>query len=143
MNRQFRETASSRAYPHATSPVAHRLDADTGAHCLFVEEVQATVWVRRHWNDSLGARYRLDDIKDWHWREQSGGAMVRSPRPFLYGYAMCDAMLEGHLSHSCRHGPAPHRVLVCMVQKDNSKEIVAEVNRRALPVAVSPLRPWR
>lgn len=92
-----------------------------------------TVWVRRHWNDSLGALYRLDDVTNWHWTDVSGGVQTRSPRPFLHGYVMCDAMLDGDLSHSCRHGPPPHRVKICFVQKDNSRWLFEEVKRRAMP----------
>lgn len=97
-----------------------------------VEAVHATVWVRRHWNDSLGALYRLDDVGGWHWSSVSGGVMARSPRPFLHGYVMCDAMLDGELSHSCLHGPPPHRVKVCFVQKDNPRWLFEEVKHRVV-----------
>ncbi len=73
----------------------------------------------------------MSDVTRWHWRDTSGGVGRRSPRPFLHGYVACDAAVSGEVSHSCLHGPPPHRILVCMVQKDNDKAIVAEVKRRA------------
>jgi hypothetical protein len=49
----------------------------------------------------------------------SGGLRHRTPEPFVHGYVMCDAMIEGTLAHSCRHGPAPHRIKVCLTRKGN------------------------
>jgi len=34
---------------------------------------------------------------------------------------MCDGMIAGELSHTCRHGPPPHRVKVCITKKGNEK----------------------
>jgi hypothetical protein len=28
-------------------------------------------------------------------------------------------MVDGELAHSCRHGPPPHNILVCVLKKDN------------------------
>jgi hypothetical protein len=78
-----------------------------------------TVWVRRQWNDSLRAEYRLSDLTRLHWSDFSGGVGARSNRPYVHGYVECDQMLRGDLSHSCSHGPPPHRVKVCVVAKDN------------------------
>ncbi|POX92238.1 hypothetical protein C3477_24660 [Mycobacterium kansasii] len=52
-----------------------------------------TVWVRRHWNDTLGAEYRLTDVSGWHWSRVSGGVRAVSPRPMMTGYVMCDQMI--------------------------------------------------
>ncbi len=56
---------------------------------------EITVWVRRQWNVSLGAKYRLSDVGGWHWADYSGGVARRSPRPMVYAYVQCDGMLEG------------------------------------------------
>lgn len=96
-----------------------------------------TVWVRRNWNDSAGmsAEYRLSDTSGWHWDDIAGGDVSgfarRSPRLMPMGYVMCDGAINGQVSHSCRHGQAPHRIKVVMVAKDNSKSVVAAVRELA------------
>lgn len=86
-----------------------------------------TVWVRRSWNGSDGARLAIRELKQLHWSDVSGGHGARSPRRMLHGYVWCDQVLEGELGHSCLHGPPPHRVKVCIVAKDNPKPLVAEL----------------
>jgi hypothetical protein len=44
---------------------------------------------------------------------------------------MCDAMQEGTLSHSCRHGPPPHSIKVCIVKKDNAPRTFAKLVAQA------------
>jgi hypothetical protein len=29
--------------------------------------------------------------------------------------------IDGEIGHSCRHGPPPHRIKVCMTKKDNRR----------------------
>ncbi len=84
---------------------------------------QETLNVRRHWNDYRIAKVRLADFQSPHWDTMSGGVHAASPRPMVYGYIWCDQLLEGELGHSCTHGPAPHRIKVVVVKKDNSAAI--------------------
>jgi hypothetical protein len=48
--------------------------------------------------------------------------MSKAPQPFIHGYVWCTD-LDGEIAHSCRHGSGPHRIKVCVVKKDNSKEV--------------------
>lgn len=93
------------------------------------------VWVRRQWNGWDGARCRLAELEHPHWSQSSGGAVYgfarRSPRPMVHGYVWCDAMLEGELAHSCEHGPAPHKVKVCVVAKDNDPKVMEQLKEWA------------
>jgi hypothetical protein len=85
-----------------------------------LEPGTAVVQVRRQWNDmDRIATYRLADMADLHWSRVSGGIGRRAPQAFLHAYVMCDAILSGDLAHSCRHGPPPHRIKVCITKKDN------------------------
>jgi hypothetical protein len=34
---------------------------------------------------------------------------------------MRDGMLSGKIAHSCKHGPPPHKVKVCITKKYNEK----------------------
>lgn len=92
---------------------------------------EATVRVRRQWNDWRIATYKLSDLADVHWDTISGGVNENTPRPFLHGYVYCDGMIDGELSHSCAHGPGPHRIKVCVVKKDNSKQVIQTLTRQA------------
>jgi hypothetical protein len=82
-----------------------------------------TVTVRRHWSgpgNTLTIPVR--ELRDFHSRDISGGVQVRSPRPFLHARMLCTSIPEGHpFPHSCRHGPPPHEILVCITRTDNDK----------------------
>jgi hypothetical protein len=78
----------------------------------------AIIKVRRqpgHWRL---ADYRLSDVSRIRW-DYVGGGIQRRSQWHVYGYVMCDAMLSGKIAHSCRHGPPPHRVKVCITKKYN------------------------
>jgi hypothetical protein len=77
--------------------------------------------VRRQWNDWRMADYRLSQIENIHWDTISGGVNRRTNQPYLHGYVMCNAMISGKLSHSCKHGPPPHRIKICITKKWNQK----------------------
>lgn len=89
------------------------------------------VRVRRHWNDYRIATVRLAQLTGLHWSSTSGGVGVNSPRPMISGYVYCDQVIEGELAHSCSHGPAPHRISVVVVQKDNPKPLIKSLKARA------------
>jgi hypothetical protein len=49
---------------------------------------------------------------------------------------MCDGMQSGRLAHSCKHGPPPHKVKVCITRKYNEKAwplILAKVGPKPEP----------
>ena len=81
------------------------------------------ITIRRHWNDWHLANVRVTDIDGLHFSQTSGGVMRRSPRPFLFGYISCDAIVDGEIAHSCRHGQGPHWIKICIVKKDNAKAV--------------------
>jgi hypothetical protein len=82
-----------------------------------------TVTVRRQWNSPESASVASNSIENLHMSDVSGGVRARAPRAFLHGYVWCDQLIDGELAHSCRHGPGPHRIKVCVVKRDNSKAI--------------------
>lgn len=96
---------------------------------------ETIVTVRRQWNDWKTGTVAAQKLSDFHWRSSSGGVGAASPRPMLYARMMCDSLLSGEIGHSCRHGPGPHDILVCIVKKDN-KKIFAELEKKARPAAV-------
>ncbi|HLK23021.1 MAG TPA: hypothetical protein VKT30_00025 [Caulobacteraceae bacterium] len=63
----------------------------------------------------------MKDVSGLHWSDVSGGVQAPAPRPFLHGYVMCDAMVQGSIAHSCAHGPGPHSIKVCITRKYNEK----------------------
>jgi hypothetical protein len=60
----------------------------------------------------------------------------KANRLYLHGYVMCDQLIAGHLAHSCQHGPAPHRIKVCITKKGNEK-VWREVLRRVVEAATT------
>jgi hypothetical protein len=82
---------------------------------------ETLVVVRRHWNDWVSGEVKYQDLRDFHWRDSSGGVGQRSPRPMLYARMFCNALISGSVSHSCEHGPPPHDILVCITKSDNRK----------------------
>lgn len=79
------------------------------------------VWVRRQFDDRRHAAYRIADLGGLHWSNRSGGLQHRANRHYLHAYVWCDGMIAGELAHSCRHGPGPHRIKVCITKIDNKK----------------------
>jgi len=88
------------------------------------------VHVRRQWNDVDGGRVMLRDLPGWQYTDQVGStynSRGRSPRPMLHAYALCTDIDGLEVSHTCRHGPPPHRIKVVIVAKDNSKQVMAHL----------------
>ncbi len=98
---------------------------------MTIRDENPLVTVRRHWNDWKLAKYRLANVHRPRWDTESGGVQKASPRRMLYAYVLCNAMESGELAHSCRHGPPPHEVKVCIVKKDNDPRVYQELMRRA------------
>ncbi len=65
-------------------------------------------------------------LENLHWGDVSGGVNAKAPRRFPHGYVWCNEMIWGELDHSCRHGPGPHRIKVCIVKIDN-KEVWPQI----------------
>jgi hypothetical protein len=84
------------------------------------EPESVLVNVRRGPADRRRADYRLSDISRMKWGYISGGLQHRS-QWHVYGFVMCDAMISGKVAHSCKHGPAPHRIKICVTKKHNEK----------------------
>ncbi len=82
----------------------------------------APVRVRRDWNDHRIGTVKWSDLRDPRWDTISGGEQNPTPQPFIHGYVWCDAV-QGDIAHSCAHGPGPHNIKVCLVKKDNSREV--------------------
>lgn len=76
--------------------------------------------VRRQPADKLRADYRLSDISRMEWGFFSGGRSRRT-QWHVYAYVMCDAMISGKVGHSCKHGPPPHKIRICITKKYNEK----------------------
>lgn len=89
--------------------------------------------VRRQWNGSDGASYRLQDISGFRWSSVSGGVRRGSPHSSLYAEVDCQGMIDGHLNHSGTHGPCPHSIKVCIVKADNDKRTYAQLLKMAPP----------
>ena len=105
----------------------------------------AAIKVRRQWNDRRRiATYRLGDISELQWGRTSGGVQARTPQPFVHGYVMCDAMIGGKLAHSCSHGPAPHRIKVCLTRKGNEFRLErGSGHRRAVSWQATAATGWK
>ena len=80
------------------------------------------VRVRRDWNDHRIGTVKWSDLRDPRWDNISGGEQNPTPQPFIHGYVWCD-IVQGDIAHSCAHGPGPHNIKVCLVKKDNSREV--------------------
>lgn len=85
------------------------------------------VRVRRDWNDHRIGTVKWSDLRDPRWDSISGGEQNPTPQPFIHGYVWCDTV-QGDIAHSCAHGPGPHNIKVCLVKKDNSREVWSRVS---------------
>lgn len=80
------------------------------------------VRVRRDWNDHRIGTVEWSDLRVPRWDSVSGGEQKFTPQPFIHAYVWCD-LVQGDIAHSCAHGPGPHNIKVCLVKKDNSREV--------------------
>jgi hypothetical protein len=108
---------------------------DTEITQASVSSASDIVRVRRqpgHWRL---ADYRLSDVSRMRWG-YIGGGLRRRTQWHVYGFVMCDAMVSGKLGHSCKHGPPPHRIKVCITKKYNEKiwpKIAEKVGPKPIP----------
>ena len=86
------------------------------------EASELTVSVRRHPNDWQTAVYRLSDIDGLHRDSVSGGVGRKTSHEGWFGYVMCDGAVGGEVAHTCRHGPAPHRIKICIPKTCNKED---------------------
>ena len=86
--------------------------------------------IRRQWNDYRIAEVDISDLSNLHWDDISGGVRARTPRPFIHGYMPCDSY-NGDLADWCAHGRGPHSIKVCVIEKDNCKEVFVAVRKLA------------
>src|SRR5262249_7056213 len=82
--------------------------------------VELFVSVRRQPDDWKIATYELQKISGLHVATGGGGVQRRSAM-HVYGYVLCDEMVNGELEHSCQHGPPPHQIKVCVTRKYNKR----------------------
>jgi hypothetical protein len=91
---------------------------------------ETLVTVRRQWDDTgRTGRVRLADLRHFHYRTSSGGYGKQTGfgKPYLHARMWCDKLADGEIGHSCRHGPPPHEVLVCITQTDNGKPLYTQL----------------
>jgi hypothetical protein len=101
----------------------------------------AIVQVRRQPGDFRLAAYRLSDISRVRW-DYVGGGLRRRSQWHVYGFVLCDGMISGRIAHSCKHGPPPHKVKVCITMKHNEK-IWPLILAKAGPKPEPRRRKWR
>ena len=83
---------------------------------------RTNVRIRRDWNDHRIGTVQWSDLVNPRWDIVSGGTQTRTPQPFIHAYVWCNKV-RGEIAHSCAHGPGPHNIKVCLVKKDNTKEV--------------------
>ena len=90
--------------------------------------------IRRQWNDWRKATVRLNAIDGVKWDTISGGIQAPTPQPFIHGYILPDAIVDGELAYSGRH--QYNKIKVCVVKSDNDLEIFAKLVEIAGPKPV-------
>lgn len=80
--------------------------------------MEEIVKVRRQPGDWRIARYDLSKVRGMRW-DNVGGGIEQGSAMHVYGYVFCNGMIDGELAHSCRHGPPPHEIKVCITKKYN------------------------
>ena len=100
-----------------------------------MNEKPIIVQVRRQPGDWRLARYDLTKITELRWGF-IGGGIQRRAQWHVYGFVWCNEKIDGRLAHSCRHGPPPHRIKVCVTKKFNETiwpKILALVGPKPMP----------
>ena len=91
-----------------------------------------SVHIRRDWNDHRVGTVRWADLRSPRWDTVSGGEQNRTPQPFIHAFVWC-SLVNGDIAHSCIHGPPPHDIKVCLVRKDNNRDVWNRLSEIAGP----------
>jgi hypothetical protein len=114
-----------------------RSDDRSGSHApwnvppsLIADPVPQVI-VRSQWNAWRAATVPVTELEDIHWLRPNG-----APRRLLHGYVWCNRARAGQLPHDCPVAPAPHRVLVCVLERDTVASVFGQLSMRATERAV-------
>ncbi len=84
------------------------------------------IHLRRNPTDwHIGSTF-LDQLDHLHWDNIPGGTYQKENQYYIHGYIDCD-VINGEIGHSCKHGAAPHHIKVCILKKDNDKDIFSQL----------------
>ena len=82
----------------------------------------AFVYMRRQWNGEKIGSVPFAQFHNPYWDDISGEMMQRAPRSFIHGHVWCtDA--QDQIAHLRARKDGPHWIKVCVVKKDNNREI--------------------
>ena len=95
------------------------------------------VAVSRQGADPHIAKYRFSQLEDLHWECTDEGVSTNASRSCLHCYVRCDAIVSGELPHSDLEGPCPHRVNVCISER-NSTATLDRLRRLAAQLSLPP-----
>lgn len=90
-----------------------------------------TVVVRRRWDSAETATVSAQSLYGLHVRSDPGGICRALPRGFLCAHVWCDKLPPGALGHVCRHGDAPHELLVYILPTDNPAAVYDSLHARS------------
>lgn len=93
---------------------------------------QPRITVRRHPQDWQTATYPIDRVFRPRWDTETGGVRRSTGRTYLFAYVLCDEGM-GELGHSCRHGPPPHEIKVCITKTGNDPATYSALAEKAGP----------
>jgi len=82
--------------------------------------------VLAEWNGWRTAEVRLRDFLSVHWLQPG-----QAPQPLLHGTIACTNVVTGDIPHNCERASAPHRLLVCILERHNIPAAFAELARRS------------
>lgn len=97
--------------------VKGKLESDPSAYCIKPDEL---VTVVRQPGDYRKIEIPYSHLADFHLSDVSGDVGAVSGNMTRYARMMCDRIPESaEFAHSCKHGPPPHLILVCIVKSHN------------------------
>lgn len=89
------------------------------------------VVVRRRWNGPDTAEVLTESLWDLHVQNEPGGVCGAFPRGFLFAHVWCDKVASGLFGHTCRDGPPPHDLLVCILPTDNPAALYERLHAKS------------
>ena len=95
------------------------------------EQPGVNVTIRRRWNGPDTAQVSIDALREFQIRNEAGGVCGALPRGFLFARVWCDFLAPGDLGHSCREGPPPHDLFVCILPNDNPEALYEALRSKA------------
>jgi hypothetical protein len=91
------------------------------------QTIDATVIVKRRWNDPHSAKAPLSALREVVTKNDPGGVCSPISKTLPLRRIWCDQLVDGSAIHLCDPATASHELQLCAIETDNSASTNAQL----------------